>query len=77
MAIRRADPNNPDLSFLPRALREDLLLHCRICRENPLDVVADALALHLDELAGKAPVGDEMIEAVADAGAEPQMELAL
>jgi hypothetical protein len=37
---------------LPPELARDLHSFCKIAKENPADVIADALALHLDELSG-------------------------
>lgn len=61
----RKVPIRGDLSFtLPRRGLAALVLHCLKTGEQPADVIADAVALHLDELAGAA----EEIPAAAGIG---------
>lgn len=52
MPPQKAIRANDVYRALPQNLAIDLHLFCKASKEDPAAVIADAIALHLDELAG-------------------------
>lgn len=72
---RRIDPVFAFLTFLDPRLVAQLHVHCAATRERAGDVIADALALHLDGLAD--PVDASDLVGLVDAGDHVLAQLAL